>query len=254
MTTLEGILPASGGAPGDVFGCSVTIDEDRAVVGARKHDANGPDSGAAYPFHYNGTTWVGGDKLLASDGQEGDRFGNWVAISGDGLVVGAVQEDEYGENAGAAYTYHYDGGIWSEKRKLLAPDGASEDRFGWAVAISGNTAIVGAYQSDADGLNAGSAYAFQYALIDDCNGNGIPDLCDLLFGAENVNGNNIPDECECLSDIDGDWDVDTADLLALLGDWGCTGEPGECIGDVNWDGVTNTADLLQLLGAWGNCP
>jgi hypothetical protein len=52
----------------------------------------------------------------------------------------------------------------------------------------------------------------------------------------------------CPADFDGDGDVDTADLLYLLGCW------GEACGDVNGDGTTNTADLLELLGAWGSCP
>jgi hypothetical protein len=50
-------------------------------------------------------------------------------------------------------------------------------------------------------------------------------------------------------DIDGDGDVDTVDLLLLLGDWGCTG--GGCIGDLNGDGITDAADLLILLGNRG---
>jgi probable HAF family extracellular repeat protein len=50
-------------------------------------------------------------------------------------------------------------------------------------------------------------------------------------------------------DLDGDGDVDTADLLLLLGDWGCAGVG--CIGDVDGDGDTDTADLLLLLANWG---
>ena len=53
----------------------------------------------------------------------------------------------------------------------------------------------------------------------------------------------------CVGDIDGDGDVDTADLLALLGAWGEAGGPA----DVNNDGIVNTADLLLLLGNWGLC-
>jgi predicted outer membrane repeat protein len=52
----------------------------------------------------------------------------------------------------------------------------------------------------------------------------------------------------CPADFDGDGDVDTADLLFLLGAWGTSD------GDVDGDGDTDTADLLALLAAWGECP
>ena len=52
----------------------------------------------------------------------------------------------------------------------------------------------------------------------------------------------------CPGDFDLDGDVDTADLLFLLGAWGTPD------GDVDGDGDTDTADLLALLGAWGECP
>ena len=57
-----------------------------------------------------------------------------------------------------------------------------------------------------------------------------------------------PAEETCPADFDGDGDVDTADLLHLLGAWGTPN------GDVDGDGDTDTADLLALLGAWGACP
>jgi hypothetical protein len=53
---------------------------------------------------------------------------------------------------------------------------------------------------------------------------------------------------ECPADFDDDGDVDTADLLYLLGAWGTPD------GDVDGDGDTDTADLLALLAAWGECP
>ncbi|MDY7109937.1 MAG: polymorphic toxin-type HINT domain-containing protein [Planctomycetota bacterium] len=83
----------------------------------------------------------------------------------------------------------------------------------------------------------------------DCQPNGIPDECDIANGTSQDNdGNGVPDECECPADFDGDGDVDTADLLFLLGAWSTPD------GDVDGDGDTDTADLLALLGAWGECP
>jgi hypothetical protein len=85
----------------------------------------------------------------------------------------------------------------------------------------------------------------------DCNENGIPDECDIAHGLSfDENENGIPDECEgsCPGDFDEDGDVDTADLLHLLGAWGTSG------GDMDGDGDTDTADLLALLAVWGDCP
>jgi hypothetical protein len=96
-------------------------------------------------------------------------------------------------------------------------------------------------------------YEVEHELSPDCNANGTPDWCDIYVyeTSEDSNGNEIPDECECPADFDGDWDVDTADLLVLLGHWGEDGSNG---GDVDFDGDVDTVDLLALLAAWGECP
>jgi subtilisin family serine protease len=83
----------------------------------------------------------------------------------------------------------------------------------------------------------------------DCNDNGQDDYFDILEGISNdENNDGVPDECQCPTDFDDDGDVDTADLLFLLGAWGTPA------GDVDGDGDTDTSDLLALLGAWGPCP
>jgi hypothetical protein len=90
----------------------------------------------------------------------------------------------------------------------------------------------------------------QWIADTDCNGNGIIDEEDVAYGtSEDVNGNGVPDECECPADVNGDHEVNTADLLALLGNWGNAGD-----GDIDADGAVDTADLLLLLAAWGPCP
>jgi hypothetical protein len=104
-------------------------------------------------------------------------------------------------------------------------------------------------QEDCDEDGIGDVCAIADGLSEDCNENGIPDECDIADGTSgDANENGIPDECECLADFDGDHDVDTADLLYLLGAWGTPD------GDVDFDGDTDTADLLALLAAWGECP
>ena len=103
-------------------------------------------------------------KLLASDAQADDWFGWSVAVSGTSAVVGAYLEDAGGSEAGAAYVFQRDQGgtdNWGEVTKLTASDGDLYIRFGWSVAVSGDTAIVGASFDDTGGNDAGAAYVFQ---------------------------------------------------------------------------------------------
>ncbi len=103
-------------------------------------------------------------KLTASVPAAGDQFGVSVAVSGDTAVVGASKEDAGGSNAGAAYVFgRNEGGtdMWGEVKKLTALDAQAGDYFGISVAVSGDTAVVGACCEDAGGTNAGAAYVFQ---------------------------------------------------------------------------------------------
>ncbi len=87
-------------------------------------------------------------KLTAFDGASGDLFGFSVSISGDTAIVGARSDRVDGLSSGSAYVFERSGGIWMQKAKLTAFDGASGDNFGGSVSISGDTAIVGAYADD----------------------------------------------------------------------------------------------------------
>lgn len=159
-------LVASDGAARDRLGeWGVALDGDTALVGAGKdNNAGGADAGAAYVFVRSGTSWSEQQKLTASDGAAGDEFGvAGVAVSGDTILVGGWGHTHGGgpSNAGAAYIYTRAGTAWSERTELRASDGATEDNFGWAVALDGDTALVGARQdTDPLALFAGSAYVF----------------------------------------------------------------------------------------------
>jgi hypothetical protein len=104
-------------------------------------------------------------KLTASDGAAGDRFGSSVSLSGDGSValVGAYADDDKGTNSGSAYIFTRNGSTWTEQAKLVASDGASDDRFGYSVSLSsdGNTALIGAYLDDDKGTDSGAAYVYE---------------------------------------------------------------------------------------------
>ncbi|NER93261.1 MAG: hypothetical protein F6J86_05390 [Symploca sp. SIO1B1] len=159
-------LQHSDGKNGDKFGFSVAISGDIAIVGAPGVDAQGkPDMGAAYIYQLQGGTWQQqGSPLRPSDGNKEDYFGWSVAISGDIAIIGANQAKVSGQdNTGAAYIFQREGGIWTQKQKLIPSDLKGRDSFGCSVAISGKVAIVGAVQASApgDNKNGGAAYIFQ---------------------------------------------------------------------------------------------
>jgi len=158
-------LTASDGAPDDRFGFgfTVSISGDTAVIGAHRDDDNGDASGSAYVYVRSNGVWSEQQKLTASDGAPNDFFGYSVSISGDTAVIGANQDDDNGSFSGSAYVYVRSNGVWSEQQKLTASDGASTDYFGFSVSISGDTAVIGAYQDDDNGDASGSAYVYVLA-------------------------------------------------------------------------------------------
>ncbi len=159
-------LTASDAEESDLFGISVAIGGDTVVVGAHGEDAGASFAGAAYVFQRNeggADAWGQVRKLTASDAQADDLFGRSVAVGGDSAVVGAHYEDAGGNYAGAAYVFQRDEGgadNWGEVKKLTASDAQHDDEFGISVAVSGDTAVVGAFYEDAEGGDAGAAYVF----------------------------------------------------------------------------------------------
>jgi hypothetical protein len=180
-------LLASDGAAGDWFGYSTSLSADSALVGAYLHASNGEvASGAAY--YYKDLDNVSGNKtnhalphvknatyetvkLLASDGAKDDWFGQSVSLSGDSednALVGARYGDGKESDSGAAYYYkgldnreEGDGNPVYETFKLLASDGATDDRFGQSVSLSADSALVGAYGADDKADMSGAAYYYK---------------------------------------------------------------------------------------------
>jgi hypothetical protein len=154
------ILPGDGAAE-DLFGSSVSISGDYAVIGAYGDEDNGSHSGSTYIFRHEGPSWIEEAKLMASDGAALDYFGTSVSISGDYAVIGAWGDDDNGVLSGSAYIFRQDGTSWMEESKLTASDGAANDWFGYSVSISGDYAVIGAYGDDDNGSYSGSAYIFR---------------------------------------------------------------------------------------------
>ena len=149
-------LTASDADVNDQFGGAVAISGTTAVIGSFLDDDNDLNSGSAYLF--DTTTGQQLFKLLASDGQRNDFFGSAVAISGSTAIVGARGDDTPILSTGSAYLFNTNTG--QQLFKLVASDGASSDEFGFSVAISGTTAVVGAYGDNTSVNGAGSAYIF----------------------------------------------------------------------------------------------
>ncbi len=146
---------------GDIFGSSVSIDGDYAIIGSLWDDDKGSRSGSAYIYRRSKRVWKEEAKLVASDGARGSEFGFSVHISGNYAIVGA---NSHNSGAGAAYVFVRNGETWTEEAKLTASDGKAKDNFGISVSINATTgnvaALVGSYRHDGKGNNSGAVYSF----------------------------------------------------------------------------------------------
>jgi hypothetical protein len=199
--TIQSLLPndyfkASNTGTLDHFGAAIAVDGDTVVVGVHFEDSaatgvNGNqadnsafNAGAVYIFTRTGGVWSQQAYLKASNTGASDNFGYAVAIDGNTVVVGAYgedsattgvngnQADNSATNAGAAYIFTRTGGVWSQQAYLKASNTGANDNLGFAVAVDGDTAVVGAYgedsaatgvngnQADNSAGNAGAVYVF----------------------------------------------------------------------------------------------
>lgn len=156
----EAKLTANDAEAGDQFGGSIALFGETILVGARRDDDNGDESGAAYLFTRYESDWIQQAKLTAADGEAGAEFGRSVALSDDTVIIGAARDDEKGEDSGSVYVFTRSGTNWSQLAKLTAADGAKGDVFGISVALDGDTALIGADLDDDKGENSGSVYVY----------------------------------------------------------------------------------------------
>ena len=233
-------LTGSDALAADFFGESVAVSGDTVVVGA----PGGTEAGAAYVFQRDqggAGNWGEVKKLLASDAQAFDLFGQSVAVSGDSAVVGACCEHHVGRAGGTAYVFKRDQGgpgNWGEVKKVTASDAEAGDGFGRSVAVNGDTALVGAPFEDSGGSGAGAAYVFEAKAADgDTDGDGIPngiDLDDDNDGCSDLQENGPDETLGGLRNPHNFWDffdpnrdraVGLLDFLAVLRHFGTVGDP-----------------------------
>lgn len=171
------ILTANDGAANDRLGSSVAVRGTWILSGASEDDgAGGADQGSVYAFQSSNGTWAQNGKMVASDGAAGDLFGSAVALAlvptspfNSDLIalIGAYGDDNAaGTNAGAFYAFRLEaiiGGVaWTQRSKMGNPDAGvnTSDNFGFSIAMSGASAIVGCPIDDQAALDAGAAYVY----------------------------------------------------------------------------------------------
>ena len=169
MTQTAELTASDGEWWAEYLGTSVAISGDTVVAGAPDHAVDSHNlQGAAYVFVMPASGWANMTQtaeLTSSDGAFPDKFGTSVAISDNTVVAGAI-EHTVGSNAdqGAAYVFVMPASGWAnmtQTDELTAADGAAKDLFGWSVAVSGNTAVVGAIEHEVNSHSGqGAAYLF----------------------------------------------------------------------------------------------
>jgi len=202
---------ASDAAKGDEFGSSVSLENDRLVVGSPGDDSN---AGSIYFYHQLGLGWGEEQKRTAPTPTANDFFGVSTSLSGDVAIAGASGDDEAGSFAGAAHVFNLNGNTWSwAQAKLMASDAMADDALGYASAVDANFAIaaaqgnidhekayVFAVAGDCDSNGRADACDVKDEVADDCNENSVPDGCDIADGtSEDEDGSGVPDECEIIT-------------------------------------------------------
>lgn len=156
-------LAPSHGDERDNFGVSVAVSDGTALVGAPRDEAStGSDTGGAYVFDRTESGWTQRAKLVAPDGDSGDKFGRSVAVENTTALIGAVgDEAKTGSTAGVAYLFERTANRWTVTDVLDPSTVDAADGFGVAVDLSGGRALVGAYGDERHEEFAGAVYVFE---------------------------------------------------------------------------------------------
>lgn len=211
-----------------VFGNSAALEADTLLVGARVENDQGGTDGAVHSFTHDGRPFAGSKwPLLQTITSPQPWFGVSIALEVDRLVIGNPMLGQDG--AALLYTRtpsEREEGSWSYAATFTSSDG-SINHFAKSVGISGTRVVVGD----------------DFALT----GEGRSDMMS-TYGAAFIFRADCEDDCV---DLNGDANVDGADLTVLLGEWGpCA----SCASDFDSSGEVDGADIAALLGAWGPCP
>jgi len=162
LWTQEQKLTSADAAVGAYFGCSVSVAQDAILIGA-KNDRAGTTSncGTACLFMRVDGVWTRQQVLTAENPSIYDAFGTSVCIYGGTVAIGAAFDMNGNTGKGSASVFSLSEDTWIQKQKLVPFEAAGQNKMGCAVALSGDTALIG-LQGDAndEGYNSGSACVF----------------------------------------------------------------------------------------------
>jgi len=180
-----------GGAASDLFGFSVALSGNNAVVGSLVDDIGAnTDQGSASVFHFNGNNWAFVQKLTYPTGAATDGFGSSIAVSDNFLLIGAFQDDIGANlNQGSACFFKLNGNNWVFNKKVTDSTGNGDEDFGISVSLSNNFAVIGAPVSHVPvSSTPGAAFAFRF------NGNSwdvMDKLTDPFGSPQSLFGNSV---------------------------------------------------------------
>ena len=208
-----GGFPANAGRAGS----SVAIGGNRIIVGAPGAGTQSSLSGSVvFVFEPSGSQWQLMQTIQSASPVNGGKFGSRVAIDGDALFVGSWTTQE----SNGSHEYFVQTGSGWENRGPI--------RAGFAVAVHGEYAAVGAYREARSGILVGDARVEMH--FRDTDSDSKADRCERAYGDLNLNG-----------------DVDGLDLAILLAAWGTQNS----IADIDLNGIVDGSDLASLLASWG---
>jgi WD40 repeat protein len=198
------------------FGVAVGVRGTTAVVGAHIEGADFP--GAAYVFELIDGTWIETQKLRAPDAEDGEWFGNPVAVSASRVLISALRESDGAiSQGGAVYVFEKVGDAWTGTQKIMPSERASLDWFGNGLHVNGRETrlYAGATRHNVgSAADAGAVYQFSLKTT-------VPVELTLWPG-----------------DTDGSGDVSEDDLFPVANCFGLSGPQRAGEFDISWNPVT----------------
>ena len=225
--------------------CIAYRNRTTAISDNSAYGGSGSAIGGAFCFGYwnpeGGGSHQVQDCLFVGNTSDKSPLNNGQSVSDIaflGVDSGSVSRCRFGESAATALTGDAIVGAvvaWGGPQSLLS-----------------NSAFCG-LNCVSSALNVRSQDVSVAANCGDCNGDGIPDIAEIVAGAPDNDADGIPDACQCTGDLNRDGLVNGSDMGIMLGFWGPTGSvfPQS---DINRDGSVDGADIGLLLANWGPCP